>query len=386
MVSTWCLLAALVLPADVEMKFLDSGATARAGGYRPIRAEMDGTADDVKVAPEGLNAPKYGKLTLGDKNWLFILDEPDEGPSRLFVDANGDGDLTNDPAAEWATNPQGASTKNNGGAKVDLGDGQLGSLMMYRFDPNDPRRKQLANTLLYYTDFGYELSFDLDGKNFKTFVAGEPTDGARLWVDRDGNGVRSSRLESVVVGQPFNFTGTTYVMAVDGGSVTLEPATTELPIAPMPPNLAIGKPALPFEMTSLDGTDIQFPESFKGKVVMLDFWATWCGPCIAELPNVKAAYEKWHGEGFEVLGISFDRDGMADKVKEFTAKNNMPWQQLYEGKYWSTSIGQMYDVSSIPFVLLVDGDTGEILATTGQLRGPGLTEFIGKVLADKKTD
>jgi hypothetical protein len=62
----------------------------------------------------------------------------------------------------------------------------------------------------------------------------------------------------------------------------------------------------------------------------------------------------------------------------------MPWPQIYEGKFWSTSLGEQYEVTGIPFVLLVDGDTGEILATERQLRGPGLSAFIEKALAKKQ--
>src|SRR6185369_5072374 len=107
-------------------------------------------------------------------------------------------------------------------------------------------------------------------------------------------------------------------------------------------------------------------------------------PCIGELPNVKAAYTKFHDQGFEILGISFDQENMAQKLKDFTEKNGMPWRQVYEGKYWNTTIGEQFDVSAIPFTLLVDGDTGEILADAKTMRGPGLSDLIEKQLAKKK--
>ncbi|MFN9551339.1 MAG: hypothetical protein ACK56Q_13765, partial [Pirellulaceae bacterium] len=79
-----------VSAGEVEQKFLGEGVTARVGGYRPIRAEMDQEASIVQVAPEGLVKPGYGKLTLGDKSWAFVIDQPEEGPNRLWIDTNGD--------------------------------------------------------------------------------------------------------------------------------------------------------------------------------------------------------------------------------------------------------------------------------------------------------
>ena len=84
-------------------------------------------------------------------------------------------------------------------------------------------------------------------------------------------------------------------------------------------------------------------------------------------------------------GISFDFKDMADKLKAFTQEKKMTWPHLYEGKGWETTLGDLYDVSAIPFVLLVDGDTGMVLGTAKGLRVPGLSEFIGKALAKKNT-
>ncbi len=385
MITTFLLMALVSAPGeDVDMKFIASGATAKVGGYRPIRAEMDGTAESVKKAPEGLTAPKYGTLKLGDKSWGFIVDEPEDKPATLFVDTNGDGDLTNDPDTTWEASTNAGLTMYQGKSQVDLGDGKLGAINLYRFDPKDPRRAVLKNTILFYTDYGYELTLDLDGKAFTTFVAGQLETNSNLWIDRDANKKRSYKLETVYVGKPFNFTGTTYLLSLAGDVAKLEKAETPLPMTPLPPDLSIGKPAPEFKMAAMDGEAIEFPKTYAGKLVMLDFWATWCGPCIAELPNVTKAYETWHDKGFDILSISFDREDKTDDLKVFTHKNKMTWRHLYEGKGWNTSLGELYDVSSIPFVLLVDGDTGEILGTSRELRGPGLTDFIGEALAKKQ--
>jgi thiol-disulfide isomerase/thioredoxin len=349
-----------------------------------MRAEMDGSAEKVLKAPEGLDAPKYGTIEIAGKSWQFIADEPEGKPARLSVDSNGDGDLTNDPEIKWEAATSGGLTMYKGTAQVDLEGGKRASLGMYRFDPNDPRRQPLKNTLLYYTDYGYEVTLQLDGKQFTTFLSGEFDSTSSFWIDRDNNKRRSFKRETVFVDKPFNFTGTTYVITLADGKPRLERASESLPVSPLPPDLAIGKKALPFTMAALDGNTIEFPKSYEGKIVMLDFWATWCGPCIAELPNLKKAYEDWHEQGFEVLGISFDDKGMEEKLNTFIKEKEMPWPQLYEGKLWDTTLGELYDVSGIPFVLLVDGDSGEILGTAVELRGPGLTKFVGQMLEKKK--
>jgi thiol-disulfide isomerase/thioredoxin len=315
----------------------------------------------------------------------IILDEPTDSAHRLFVDSNLDGDFTNDPSAEYLSRKQGERTMHFGSAMVHLGYSEPVSLQFYKFDPADPQRAALKATLLYYTDFGFQLKLNLDGKEYTGFVAGALANKSQISVDRNNDGQISPFKESIVVGNPFNFTGTTYEVTVKDGIPLLVKSAKSEPITPEPPNLKVGGSALKFDAVSLEGKPVKFPDDYKGKIVMLDFWATWCGPCIAELPNVKAAYEKWHSQGFEILGLSFDRANEEAKVKDFVTKNGMPWTHVYEGKFWETTIGKQYDVNAIPFVLLVDGDTGEILGDVRNLRGPGIVDFIGKTLAKKRS-
>lgn len=117
----------------------------------------------------------------------------------------------------------------------------------------------------------------------------------------------------------------------------------------------------------------------KGKVVLIDFWATWCGPCRAELPNVIATYTKYHDKGFNIIGVSLDSD--RDKLDSFLKQQDgMTWPQFFDGQGWSNELAVKYGVQAIPFTVLI-GPDGKIIGT--DLRGEALGEAVGKALAKK---
>ena len=136
---------------------------------------------------------------------------------------------------------------------------------------------------------------------------------------------------------------------------------------------ALGKP-LDMKFTALDGRDVDLSQ-MKGKVVLIDFWATWCGPCVREIPSVKKTYDELHKQGFEIIGISMDSD--KKKLESFLAKNEMPWPQFFDGKGWKTSLAQEHGISSIPAMWLVD-KKGNLVDQNAR---SGLEEKVKKYLA-----
>jgi peroxiredoxin len=141
------------------------------------------------------------------------------------------------------------------------------------------------------------------------------------------------------------------------------------------PNLEIGATFPDFVVQDTEGKPLSLA-AYKGKVVLLDFWATWCGPCLAELPNVLKAYEKHHAAGFEVIGISLDKD--PGKLATFVKQKKMNWPQFCDGKGWDNELAQNFGVTSIPATYLLDRE-GKIRGVG--LRGEKLEEAVAAALA-----
>ncbi len=117
-------------------------------------------------------------------------------------------------------------------------------------------------------------------------------------------------------------------------------------------------PAPNFTMQSAEGNAISLSQ-FKGKVVMIDFWATWCPPCVKSIPEVKNLWKKYKDKGLVILGVSLDKDLQAWQT--YIKNNDMNWFQVADGKFWENDAAILYGVESIPNVCIID-QKGNIVA------------------------
>lgn len=137
---------------------------------------------------------------------------------------------------------------------------------------------------------------------------------------------------------------------------------------------AIGAPAPEFAMNDVSGKPVSL-SSFRGKVVLVDFWASWCAPCRQENPNVVAAYNQFKDKGFTILGVSLDKDKAA--WEKAIVDDKLTWTHVSDLKYWDNAAAKLYKVQSIPANFLLDKE-GRIIAK--DLRGQALTAKLAEVL------
>lgn len=392
----------------LRLKWVEAGAAVRMPPVSPHRIDLtDQRPPQIKRIPADVTNPLYGVLTIGPAesaaHFNVLLDAPPGRRTRLFVDANGNGDFTDDPRPQWDTKSYIGGDRRNytemiGGVTVTVPYGRTRlplHLNLRRYDPADAVRAGYQGALLCTPDYAREGDLKLGAKtyhamlldaivggDFRGLLGGGAT-GIFLLIDVNGNGLFDARGEFYSAGQPFNIGGITYElrgMTASGETMDLVKSAAKVAEIPPPPDLRIGKVVPSFAKKATSGAAIHFPADYRGKIVLLSFWASDCGVCAAEMPDVVRAYHLFHAQGLEIVGVSLDHENAAAQITGFTKRVGMPWPQIYDGKWLQADVAQLYFVQRTPTSILVEGDTGRVLASGADLRGANLQKTVAAAL------
>jgi peroxiredoxin len=349
----------------------------------------------------------YGFLRHGgpDGGLSLLVHRAPDGKERLILDANDNEDLTDDPVLAWeggyGTGADGRPTLPTVPTTIHVNcpgaEPVAVKVLLRRFEREKATTglagHGMTNGILVMVDSYRRGRVTIAGKErtialVPTSLSGQAPftqPGSALIIDLNGDGKLNGHpfksTERFRLGAPFMIGQEAYQardVACDGRRLILariDPALAALSRKSGPgPAPTPGQMAPEFALPTVEGDTLRLSD-YRGKVVLLDFWATWCGPCRGELPHVRSAFERYHDRGFEIVGVSLDVS--VDQLKRFTASNGMPWPQIFQGKGTMTPLKESYGVRSIPSTFLVDRE-GRVAAT--QLRGKELHQAIEALL------
>jgi peroxiredoxin len=373
---------------------LHSNAFEVVNWYTPMRialAEKPNT-DGLLLPKKTAKQRRFGYLRIGTGAdslvAVMVAEDRRGGRYQVYIDANGDSDLTNDGDGRWLEDrPTFLMTRAAVQVSYVSGDSTIRvsyPLTFYRF------KDRLPDNLLYYRDAYRAGEIALRDTTHHIGIFDENADGrfddlgsVMLVIDVDGDGKLDGSLDSAELyeaSEPFNVAGTTYeVMHISamGDEIALSVADTTVPAKQF---ISPGHPAPEFTMENLEGAQVRLSD-YRGQVVLLDFWATWCNPCIIELPNVLQTYREYKEKGFRIIGLSLDEN--RGQLADFVKGRKVPWPQLFDGKGWKMEIAQLYRVSAIPATFLLDR-SGTIRYKN--VRGPELARRVEELLAEPVSD
>lgn len=366
---------------------MESDAMSIVNYYVPrrIRLQDHPTELNLKLPQFRFTGARFGTLVVGNGSDSLVTIALDESAikdtSYIFIDKNNNEDLTDDGDPFWGDDMQSYWTKEEL-IDVNYRDGVEKAVpypvTFYRYknrldDSIVAFRSGYRKGFITLQDSTYKIGLfddDLDG------LFDEPQKGA-IVIDINRDGVLNGDIDSpeyFILSTSFNLQGSAYAVkeiSPSGDQITLKKSDA----APSPKtSLQPGVPAPSFKIADIQGKIIDLDE-YKNKVVLIDFWATWCNPWERDLENLKTNFKRYYPRGFEIIGINLDYD--LDFLREFLGQNGITWPQISNGLGWEMPLVDVYRVSALPKNFLLDR---EGVIRYKDLRGDNLRAKIYELL------
>ncbi|MCW3099667.1 MAG: thioredoxin family protein [Chthonomonadaceae bacterium] len=408
-------LTGLVCPSRADEVIIARMTASPDGGMHvpmPVKIKLSETKPaNITKEPAYLHTPLYGTITLGDakdSQITVVLDSASNATvPRLYVDGNGNGDLTDDPVVTLVP----LVTTPSKTVVLPTGSARLGARVMvnarYKVGPGVATVPSGLTFVVSGTDLAYNRDYSREGRltlgdrTYRVALLDQGLDGRYadykheegqpakvvLLIDRNGNGQFDLPGEAYDLSKPFRLGGSSYEVAtVDnkGTTISLKKSAGSARERITAADLRVGGDTIAFDVETTAGKRVSFPDDYKGRIVLLDFWATWCPPCRDEVPEIVRVFNQYHPAGFDILGISLDKSDAKQTLADYTQQMGMTWPEVFDGGYWNAEVAHLYGVQAIPHSLLIDGDTGKVLAMGDSLRGAGLEQAVANALANKK--
>ena len=247
-------------------------------------------------------------------------------------------------------------------------------------------KSRKPDALFYYRASGREGEIELDGNRYRILVMDDNSDArfddlpnGALVVDlnRDGKLEASNdSAEYFQLKEPFNVRGKVWEVdsiSPDGLRITLRRSQADVPIKPY---LNVGCQAIEFSGQALDGKSIDLrAEAAKSRCVLLDFWASWCGPCRSEFPTLRRMYARYKDYGLTVIGVNLDSE--SDKATDAARQAVLTYPHVFDGRGWTSAVALLYRVHGIPQVYLLDN---QLKIIGKNLRGKELEKRLEELL------